>query len=50
MIVTDNQPFTMVSDVSFQSLMAVAEPRYELKTEKYVRIAKIEEIHNQIVR
>lgn len=35
MIVTDNQPFTMVSDIGFKCLVTAAEPRYALKREKY---------------
>lgn len=35
MIATDNQKFTMVSDVSFQQLMAIVESRYNLKSKKY---------------
>lgn len=34
MIATDNQPFTVVSDVGFQQLITLAEPRYRIKDEK----------------
>ncbi|XP_053170463.1 zinc finger BED domain-containing protein 4-like [Scomber japonicus] len=49
MIVTDNQPFTMVSDVGFKHLMAAAEPRYALKSEKYYRTEKLQEVYHKIV-
>lgn len=35
MIATDNQSFTAVSGVGFKRLVALLEPRYSLKTEKY---------------
>lgn len=34
MIATDNQPFTVVSDVGFQRLITLAETRYRIKDEK----------------
>jgi hypothetical protein len=49
MIVTDNQPFTVVSDVGFKRLMAAAEPRYALKSEKYSRTEKLQEVYHKIV-
>lgn len=44
MIATDNQPFTVVSDVGFRRLIATLEPRYSLKTEKYYRTDMLENI------
>ncbi|XP_056144388.1 zinc finger BED domain-containing protein 4-like [Lampris incognitus] len=49
MIVTDNQPFSVVSDVGFKRLMAAAEPRYALKSDKYYRTEKLQEVHHKIV-
>ncbi|XP_035282910.1 zinc finger BED domain-containing protein 4-like [Anguilla anguilla] len=49
MIVSDNQPFTVVSDAGFKRLMAVAEPRYTLKSEKYYRTEMMEGIHHKVV-
>lgn len=49
MIATDNQPFTVVSDVGFQRLLAVAEPRYNLKSEKYYRTEMLDSVHTMIV-
>lgn len=52
MIITNDsyrQPFTTVSDVGFQRVMAAAEPQYELKTEKFYRTAKLNEIHDKVV-
>ncbi|GLD69010.1 zinc finger BED domain-containing protein 4-like protein [Lates japonicus] len=49
MIVTDNQPFTVVSDVGFKRLMAAAEPRYALKSDKYYRSEKLQEVHHKVV-
>ena len=37
MIATDNQPFSFVSGIGFQRLVAAMEPRYKLKTEKHYR-------------
>jgi len=37
MIATDNHPYTIVSDAGFQRVMASAEPRYALKSEKSYR-------------
>lgn len=34
-IYTGNQPFTMFKNKGFQRLMATAEPRYPLKSEKF---------------
>lgn len=36
MIATDNQPFTFVSGIGFRRLVAAMEPRYNLKTEKFL--------------
>ncbi|XP_030640801.1 zinc finger BED domain-containing protein 4-like [Chanos chanos] len=49
MIITDSQPFTMVSDAGFKRLLAVAEPRYTLKNEKFYRTEMLEQIHRQVV-
>ncbi|XP_056100506.1 zinc finger BED domain-containing protein 4-like [Rhinichthys klamathensis goyatoka] len=49
MIATDNQPFTMVQNKGFQRLMATAEPRYTLKSEKFYRTEMFPSIHNSIV-
>lgn len=49
MIVTDNQPFTVVSDAGFKRLMAAAEPRYSLKSEKYYRTEMLKKIHHKVV-
>nr|XP_033940878.1 zinc finger BED domain-containing protein 4-like [Pseudochaenichthys georgianus] len=49
MIVTDNQPFTLVSDVGFKRLMAAAEPRYALKNVKYYRTVKLYDVHHKVV-
>uniref|UniRef100_A0A3P8RUH3 BED-type domain-containing protein n=1 Tax=Amphiprion percula TaxID=161767 RepID=A0A3P8RUH3_AMPPE len=49
MIATDNQPFSMVSDVGFKRLMAAAEPRYSLKSEKYYRTEKLQEVYHKVV-
>nr|XP_039247688.1 zinc finger BED domain-containing protein 4-like [Styela clava] len=49
MIATDNQPFTIVSDIGFQRLLNVAEPRYKLKTEKFYRTESLPEIHQKVV-
>ncbi|XP_051800344.1 zinc finger BED domain-containing protein 4-like [Acanthochromis polyacanthus] len=49
MIVTDNQPFTVVSDVGFKRLMAAAEPRYALKSDKYYRTEKLKDVHQKVV-
>ena len=45
MIITDNQPFSVVSDVGFQRLVAALNPRYALKSEKFYRTEKIPAIH-----
>uniref|UniRef100_A0A672YBA6 BED-type domain-containing protein n=1 Tax=Sphaeramia orbicularis TaxID=375764 RepID=A0A672YBA6_9TELE len=49
MIVTDNQPFSVVSDVGFKHLMAAAEPRYALKSERYYQTKKLQEVHHKVV-
>lgn len=48
MIATDNQPFTVVSDVGFKRVMATAEPRYKIKDEKFYRTDMLNSIHSQI--
>ncbi|KAK7122932.1 hypothetical protein R3I94_019901 [Phoxinus phoxinus] len=50
MIATDNQPFTVVSDVGFRRLIATLEPRYSLKTEKYYRTDMLENIMKGVER
>jgi len=47
-IISDNQPFTMVSDAGFKRLMDVAEPRYAIKSEKYYRTEKLPEIYERV--
>lgn len=47
MIATDNQPFTVVSDVGFQWLLAVTEPRYTLKSKKYYRTDMLDSVHKK---
>ncbi len=48
MIATDNQPFNFVENNGFQRLMATAEPRYALKSEKFYRTEVFPSIHNSI--
>lgn len=48
MIATDNQPFTVVSDVGFKRLLAVAEPRYNLKNEKYYRMDVLTGVYTKV--
>ncbi|KAL7874942.1 hypothetical protein SRHO_G00059120 [Serrasalmus rhombeus] len=50
MIATDNQPFTVVSDVGFRRLMAVVEPKYNLKSEKYYRTEMLDSVHTKVVK
>ncbi|XP_045905159.1 zinc finger BED domain-containing protein 4-like [Micropterus dolomieu] len=50
MIATDNQPFTVVSDVGFRRLIATLEPRYSLKTEKYYLTDVLENIMKGVER
>jgi hypothetical protein len=50
MIITDNQPFSVVSDVGFQRLVAALNPRYALKSEKFYRTEKIPAIHAKVVQ
>ncbi|XP_060786487.1 zinc finger BED domain-containing protein 4-like [Neoarius graeffei] len=49
MIITDNQPFTVVSDVGFQHVVPGLNPRYALKSEKFYRTEKVPEIHTKVV-
>lgn len=44
MIATDNLPFTCVSGIGFQRLVAAMEPRYKLKTEKHYRTDMLESV------
>ncbi|XP_060796685.1 zinc finger BED domain-containing protein 4-like [Neoarius graeffei] len=48
MIATDNQPFTVVADVGFKRLVAMLEPRYSLKSEKYYRTVLFEDVHSKV--
>lgn len=48
MIATDNHPFTVVSGVGFKRLVALLEPRYSLKTEKYYRTDLFEDVHTKV--
>ncbi len=48
MIATDNKPFTVVSGVGFKRLVALLEPRYSLKTEKYYRTDLFEDVHTKV--
>ncbi|XP_040271834.1 LOW QUALITY PROTEIN: zinc finger BED domain-containing protein 4-like [Bufo bufo] len=50
MMVTDNQPFTMVSDSGFKRLMSIVEPRYTLKNEKFYRTEMLPKIHHKVVQ
>ncbi|XP_029966352.1 zinc finger BED domain-containing protein 4-like [Salarias fasciatus] len=49
MIITDNQPFTVVSDIGFKRLIGVAAPQYSLKNEKYYRTEMLPEVHHKVV-
>uniref|UniRef100_UPI00358FB429 uncharacterized protein n=2 Tax=Myxine glutinosa TaxID=7769 RepID=UPI00358FB429 len=49
MIATDNQPFPVVSDVGFQRLLSVAEPKYSLKSDKYYCTEMLHSVHTNIV-
>ncbi|XP_073726190.1 zinc finger BED domain-containing protein 4-like [Misgurnus anguillicaudatus] len=48
MIATDNHPFTVVSGVGFKRLVALLEPRYSLKTEKYYRTDLFKDVHTKV--
>ena len=50
MIITDNQPFTVVSDIGFKRLMGAAAPQYSLKSEKYYRTGMLPEVHHKVVK
>ncbi|KAM8934218.1 zinc finger BED domain-containing protein 4-like [Pelodytes ibericus] len=50
MMVTDNQPFTMVSDSGFKRLMSIVEPRYTLKNEKFYRTEMLLKIHQKVIQ
>lgn len=49
MIATDNQSFTVVSDVGLQRLMRLAEPHYNIKDEKFYRTQMLDETHAEVV-
>ena len=48
MIATDNQPFSVVSDVGFKRLVTLLEPRYSLKTEKFYRTDLFDGVHTKV--
>lgn len=47
-MVTNNQPFSVVSDGGFKHLMAAAEPQYALKSERY-QTEKLQDVHHKVV-
>uniref|UniRef100_A0A8C1F800 BED-type domain-containing protein n=2 Tax=Cyprinus carpio TaxID=7962 RepID=A0A8C1F800_CYPCA len=49
MIATDIQAFSVVEGVGFRRLLAAAEPRYTLKTEKFYRTDKLHHVHAKVV-
>ncbi|XP_031673379.1 uncharacterized protein LOC116364351 isoform X2 [Oncorhynchus kisutch] len=49
MIATDNQPFTVVSDVGFQRLITLAEPLYRIKDETFFRTEMLDKTHERVV-
>lgn len=49
MIVTDYQPFLVVSYVGFKRLTATAEPRYALKSKSYYLTKKLQVVHHKVV-
>lgn len=49
MIATDILPFAIVEGAGFKRVMAKAEPRYPLKTEKFFRTKKMDEIYTGVV-
>lgn len=48
MIAVDDQPFSIVQHLGFQRLINQIEPRYTIKTEKYFRTQKFEEIYSKV--
>lgn len=48
MIATDNQPFTVVSDIGFQRLLTAVEPRYTIKSEKYYRTDMLDCVYKKV--
>ncbi|KAK0146083.1 Zinc finger BED domain-containing protein 4 [Merluccius polli] len=49
MIATDTLPFAVVEGAGFKRVMVKAEPRYPLKTEKFFRTKKMDEIYTAVV-
>lgn len=49
MIVTDYQPFLVVSYVGFKCLTAAAEPPYALKSKSYYLTEKLQVVHHKVV-
>ena len=49
MIARDKQSFTVVSNVGFQRLITLAEPRYRIKDEKLYRIEMLGKTHERAV-
>ncbi|XP_064816522.1 uncharacterized protein LOC135533058 [Oncorhynchus masou masou] len=49
MIATDNQPFTLVSDVGFQRLITLAEPLYRIKDETFFGTEMLDKTHERVV-
>ena len=49
MIVTDNQPFSVVSDLGFKRLMSLMEPRYWIKNEKFYRTKMLDETYSRVL-
>lgn len=49
MIITDSQPFTVVSVVGLKGLMGAAAPQYSLKSEKYYHTKMLPEVHHKVV-
>ncbi|XP_065130356.2 zinc finger BED domain-containing protein 4-like [Paramisgurnus dabryanus] len=49
MIATDILPYAVVEGAGFKRLLAKAEPRYPLKSEKYFRTQLLDQIYSQVV-
>jgi len=49
MLATDNQPFSVVSDLGFKRLMSLMEPRYRIKSEKFYRTMMLDEIYSRVL-
>lgn len=48
MIATDNQPFSVVSDLGFKRLVSLMKPRYRIKNEKFYRTKILDETHSTL--